>query len=125
MQTQNGRRRGRPPKGSTAAGLYEDLIAGNPEAEAGYEEVAADFEVAQLIYDARTAAGLTQKQLADRIGTTASAISRLEDADYEGHTLAMVRRVAAGLGMRLMLRFEPQESADVHSELRAGEVHAV
>ncbi len=43
----------------------------------------------------RLRAGLAQRQLADLIGTTASAICRLEDADYEGHSLAMLNRIAA------------------------------
>ena len=109
METQNGRRRiGRPPRNPTARGLYEDFIAGNPEAEEAYEEAAADMEVAQLLYDERTAAGLTQKQLADLVGTSPSHISRLEDADYEGHTLALVRRVAIALGKRLVISFEAE-----------------
>jgi hypothetical protein len=39
------------------------------------------------------------------IGTTASVISRLEDADYEGHSLAMLRRIAAALNKRVEIRF--------------------
>jgi ribosome-binding protein aMBF1 (putative translation factor) len=50
-----------------------------------------------VIYNARTAAGLTQQQLADLVGTTQSVISRLEDADYEGHTFHMLQRIAAAL----------------------------
>jgi transcriptional regulator with XRE-family HTH domain len=61
-------------------------------------------EIGQLIYDARTKAGLTQKQLADRLGTTQSVISRLESADYEGHSLSMLRRIAEALGQKLELR---------------------
>jgi hypothetical protein len=41
------------------------------------------------------------------IGTTASVISRLEDADYEGHSLAMLRRIAAALDKRVEIRFVP------------------
>jgi transcriptional regulator with XRE-family HTH domain len=50
-------------------------------------------------------AGLTQGELAKLIGTTASVISRLEDADYEGHSLAMLRRIAAALNKRVEIRF--------------------
>ncbi len=63
------------------------------------ERVGAD--VAQMIYDLRTDAGLTQKQLAELIGTTQSVISRLEDADYEGHSLSMLRRIAKALDRKL------------------------
>ena len=52
-------------------------------------------EIAQQIYDLRTAAGLTQCELAARVGTTASVICRLEDADYDRYSLTMLRRIAA------------------------------
>jgi transcriptional regulator with XRE-family HTH domain len=55
----------------------------------------------------RIAAGLTQAQIARLIGTTASVISRLEDADYEGHSLVMLRRIAGVLNRRVEIRFVP------------------
>jgi transcriptional regulator with XRE-family HTH domain len=55
----------------------------------------------------RTKAGLTQAQLGKLIGTTASVICRLEDADYAGHSLAMLRRIAAALNQRIEIRFVP------------------
>jgi transcriptional regulator with XRE-family HTH domain len=61
-------------------------------------------EIGQIIYDARTKAGLTQRQLANRLGTTQSVISRLENADYEGHSLSMLQRVAEVLGQKLELK---------------------
>jgi transcriptional regulator with XRE-family HTH domain len=48
---------------------------------------------------------LSQRELAKRVGTTASVICRLEDADYRGHSLAMLRRIAAALDRRLEIRF--------------------
>ena len=62
-------------------------------------------EVAQLIYDVRSKAKLTQKQLAELVGTTQSVIARLEDADYEGHSLSMLQRIAAAVNKRLEVRF--------------------
>jgi len=58
-----------------------------------------------MIHGLRTTAGLSQRALANKIGTTASVICRLEDADYEGHSLAMLRRIAAALGKRVEIRF--------------------
>ena len=55
-------------------------------------------EVARLIYDAREAAGMTQIELAKLVGTSQSTIARLEDADYQGHSLNMLIRIAAALG---------------------------
>ncbi|MDN5943507.1 MAG: helix-turn-helix domain-containing protein, partial [Nitrospira sp.] len=55
----------------------------------------------------RLRAGMTQRQLAHLVGTTASAICRLENADYEGHSLAMLNRIAGALDQRVELRFVP------------------
>ena len=73
-------------------------------------QIAEDYRVAQLIYDARTAAGLTQQQLADAVGTTQSVISQLEDADYQGHSLTMLRRIAKALHRKLEIRFVADEA---------------
>ena len=61
--------------------------------------------VARLIYEARTKAGLTQKQLARLAETTQPVIARLEDADYEGHSLTMLRRIADALHQRVEVSF--------------------
>lgn len=64
--------------------------------------------IAEMIYAARSAAGLTQAQIARLVGTTQSVISRLEDADYEGHSLSILQRIAAALNKRLEVRFVPE-----------------
>jgi len=69
------------------------------------DEAVINAEVAQQIFDVRTDARLTQKQLAELVGTTQSAIARLEDADYEGHSLSMLQRIASALDKRLEIRF--------------------
>ena len=61
------------------------------------EEARANDTVARKIYALRKTAGLSQRELAKLIGTTTSAICRLEDADYEGYSLVMLTRVAAAL----------------------------
>jgi len=75
----------------------------------GYAEAVAEERVkaqaAREIYDSRQAAGLSQKQLADLVGTHQSVIARLENADYDGHTLTMLNRIAAALGKRVEVRF--------------------
>ena len=70
-------------------------------------EANVNFRVAQRIYDARTAAGLTQLQLADLIGTRQSVIARLEDAEYRGHSLTMLARIADALHSQLEVVFVP------------------
>lgn len=86
---------------------YNRYIGNKPERVASFEEELANAEVARKIYDLRTKAGLTQRQLAKIVGTTASVICRLEDTDYEGHSLAMLRRVATALDKRVEIRFLP------------------
>ena len=61
----------------------------------------------RLNTDAEIAAGLPQAQLAKLVGTTASVICRLEDSDYEGHSVAMLRRIATALDRRVEIRFLP------------------
>lgn len=60
-----------------------------------------------MIYDARTAAGPTQKQLADRIGTKQPVISQLENAEYKGQSLAMLEQIARALKLNVQVRFVP------------------
>ncbi len=84
-------------------------VTGNSESiKAGIAQAKINFEVAQMIYDARTKAGLSQSELATLIGSKQPVIARLEDADYEGHSLTMLQRIAAALEQRLELRFVPQ-----------------
>lgn len=70
-----------------------------------FEAELANADVARKIHDLRAKAGLTQGELAKLVGTSTSVISRLEDADYEGHSLAMLRRIAAALNKRVEIRF--------------------
>jgi len=64
--------------------IINQMTAIDPEIKEMVKESSLNAELAQLIYTARKQAGLTQQQLADRIGTKQSVIARLEDADYEG-----------------------------------------
>ena len=83
------------------------FIRGRPDRLRALEEAVLNAEIAQEIYALRAKAGLTQKRLAEMIGTTHSVISRLEDADYEGHSLKMLLRIAAALNQRLEVHFTP------------------
>jgi len=81
--------------------------SGRPEREVARAEMEANVAVADKIRSLREKAGLTQRALAKLVGTTASVICRLEDADYEGHSLAMLNRIAAALDKRVEIRFLP------------------
>ena len=85
--------------------VYERFVGQDPEKSAEFEEELANAEVARKIHDLRSKAGLTQRQLAKLAGMAPSVIRRLEDADYDGHSLAMLRRIASALDKRVEIRF--------------------
>ena len=93
---------------SDAGALLDKLIGNDAEMRNMIAEEAANLNVARKIYTLRTGAKLTQAQLAKKVGTTQSVISRLEDADYDGHSLAMLTRIAAVLERRVEIRFVPR-----------------
>ena len=86
---------------------YDRYIGDDPKQQAAFQEELANADLAQKIYDLRTKAGLSQRALAKLVGTTASVICQLENADYEGHSLSMLRRIAAALDKRVEIRFVP------------------
>ncbi len=85
--------------------LHRRYFEGKPARLAELEEERANANVAREILALREKAGLSQAALARQVGTTASVICRLEDADYEGHSLTMLRRIAAALNRRVEIRF--------------------
>lgn len=91
-----------------AVEILDHLTGNDTEMRLMIAEAAVKFDIAQLVYDARIGANLTQAELARKIGTTQSVISRLEDADYRGHSLTILRRIAEALGLRLEVRLLPQ-----------------
>src|SRR5438034_7701278 len=95
----------RKPTSDAAEILHRRFFAGRPERLAELEEARLGAEVARQLAALRAKAGLSQRELAKLVGTTASVICRLEDADYEGHSLAMLRRIAAALHRRVEIRF--------------------
>ena len=100
-------KRKRKPTTDAVEIMHRRYFEGKPEMMALLEEERGNLDVACKIHDLRDKAGLTQKELAKLVGTTPSVISRLEDADYEGHSLSMLRRVAAALDKRVEIRFVP------------------
>ncbi|MCX6970675.1 MAG: helix-turn-helix transcriptional regulator [Verrucomicrobia bacterium] len=87
--------------------IHREFFDGQPARLAELEQARSDSLVARKIHRLRTQAGLSQRALAKMVGTTASVICRLEDADYEGHSMAMLNRIAAALDRRVEIRFVP------------------
>ena len=78
------------------------------EARAGVEQ---DLALGQLIYDLRIEVGMSQRELAERMGTTQSVISRLEEGGGARNRIDTLARVATALGRHLVLSF-PTEVPD-------------
>lgn len=92
------------PADADALRMLESWTRDDPAMQAMLAEERSNAAVARQIYDLRTARGLTQKQLAGLIGTKQPVIARLEDADYEGHSLAMLYRIGVALGCGVAVR---------------------
>ena len=83
----------------------------DPRFAARFERAGEAWDVALQIAALREQAGLSQKELAKRLNTSQQQISRLESPDYEGHSLANLRRVAEVLHARVRVVFEPDGKA--------------
>src|SRR6266700_2730057 len=92
---------------SDALALVEGLTGKSQQMADLVEQEQANLDIARKIYELRTKAKLSQTELARKVGTTQSVISRLEDADYDGHSLEMLRRIASAIKKRLEIRFLP------------------
>ena len=95
---------------------YLDKQMQDPDFATRFNNAGEAWDIALRIAALRQNAGLSQKELAERLHTTQQQISRLESPSYEGHSLSMLRRVAAALGASVRVVFEaekPQKSQRV------------
>lgn len=89
---------------------FDDYLAQHlkdPAFAQRYHQAGEAWDVALRLAELREQAGLSQKELAMRVGTTQQQISRLESPSYEGHSLAMLRRVARALDAEVQVIFKP------------------
>ncbi len=95
---------------------HSEVVAQRARSSAGYRKTFArtlrQIDLALLVREIREEAGLTQAGLAKRIGTTQSVIARLEDAEYMGHSLVMLERIATACGVALKLHAERKPDFD-------------
>src|SRR5487761_2382357 len=75
-----------------------------------YNALALEYQVAGQMLEARSRAGLTQDAVAERMGTTKSAISRLEAAGKHAPSLATLERYATAVGCELQVKFVPHKA---------------
>ena len=90
---------------SDAVEILKRRYAKTNKAKQALEQARASAEIARRLNELRDEAGLTQAELAELVGTSRTVITRLEDDDYDGHSLSMLRRVAAALNKRIEIRF--------------------
>ena len=76
-----------------------------------YDTLELEYALARQMLAARAKAGLTQDAVAERMGTTKSAISRLEAAGRHAPSLATLKKYAAAVGCELQVRLVPQKSS--------------
>ena len=84
--------------------------AASEERHSGYRKAKEAFELAERVRQAREGAGLTQAELAARIGSTQPAVARLE-AGGSTPSFATLRRIAAALGFELVVELRPRRVA--------------
>jgi transcriptional regulator with XRE-family HTH domain len=70
----------------------------DPDFALRFKKAGEAWDLALQLAALRKASGLSQKDLARRVGTSQQQISRIESPSYEGHSLSMIRRVAEVLG---------------------------
>ena len=90
--------------------IIDKMVGDDTELRQMIADARVSSQVAQMVYEARMSAGLSQKELADLVGTCQSAIARLEDADYEGHSLTMLQRVAEAVDCHVQLSIVSNDS---------------
>ena len=83
--------------------IKKDLLR-NKKVKAAYDELGPEFELVQMIIRERIKQGLTQAQLANKLGTKQSAISRLEQGRVNP-SLSFLRRLAKALNTKLHISF--------------------
>jgi ribosome-binding protein aMBF1 (putative translation factor) len=97
-------------------GRHSEIVEKRSRKSATYRKAFAQtlhqIDLALLVREMREDADLTQAELAKKAGTTQSVIARLEDAEYRGHSLPMLERIAAACGVGLMLHAEKKPDFD-------------
>ena len=91
------------PKTTDAIKIIHQAIADDPTIQEQIALESLNAEIAQLIYNSRTNAGLTQQQLADLIHVEQSIIEDLEDADYQDNPLIMLQKIATALNQKVKM----------------------
>lgn len=94
--------------------LHDRFYKGKAARQSSLDRERVNAKIARDLYELRIQNNLTQRQLARLVKTTASVISRLENADYPGHSLNMLQRIAAVFNQRVEVKFVPAKPKSRH-----------
>jgi predicted XRE-type DNA-binding protein len=92
---------------------WRDALRADPEYQKIYEEEAAKSDLWLQLVEARQAAGLTQKQVAERMGVSQAQVARIEKRGYDAYTLRSLRRYIEALGDEFRLQVTVQKGEEV------------
>lgn len=90
--------------------IIAKAVKKNPSLKEGLNRAGKAWEIAFQIISLREKAGLTQKDLAELVGTRQSNIARLESADYSGYTLKTLDKITRALKARLEIKIIPSSA---------------
>lgn len=96
-----------PVRYDVAAAIKKDLE--NEEFRKEYEALEPKYALIRELLEARKNSGMTQEAVASKIGTTKSAISRLEGGSQHAPSIATLRKYAEAVGCDLVIRLEPKK----------------
>lgn len=97
---------------------WEDIKRVRPRAAAVGPSAGRGLDLGQLIHDLRVESGLSQRELAERMGTTQSVVSRLEEGGGARNRVDTLARVATALDRHLVLWFADHEPLYVEDSVR-------
>ena len=92
----------------------------DPKYRKSYDALREEFALARAVIEARKSAGLTQQQLARKMGTTQPVVARLE-AGNARPSLRTLERLANATGSRLVITFQPHKKKAVKKQVIAGQ----
>lgn len=101
-------------EGQASYQRWRDELMANPEYEALYKEEAAKKELWLQLVEARQSSGLTQADVATRLGVSQAQVARIEKRGYDSYTLNTLRRYvqALGAGFALEVKVRQTEAAE-------------
>lgn len=89
---------------------WQASLVDTPEKRARYQEIAAKSDLWLQLVEARQAAGLTQRELAQKMGVSQAQVARIEKRGYDAYTLTSLRRYVQALGEGFSLEVQIKQT---------------